>query len=191
MRGILKLFDCPTCSPDGVSIIGDSYSPPHGNSFFNFHALFVRYACPKSLVGSLSVCPSILCYNKWLCCWWENSMKIIFQGRAFSAWEETCQVLFSFPCVYLINAIKKCCRAVDGWTSTMEEILPISLFFLLRFSRTEQWGADTVWQPDLYSGQTVYYIKKVMGFCKCTCPTFLKKKKKKTSWSLPPRVSVR
>lgn len=28
-------------------------------------------------------------------------------------------------------------------------------------------------QPDLYSGQTVHYIKKEMGICKCTFPPFL------------------
>lgn len=28
-------------------------------------------------------------------------------------------------------------------------------------------------QPDLYSGQALYYIKKVMGICKSTCLTFL------------------
>lgn len=43
----------------------------------------------------------------------------------------------------------------------------------LSASRTEQRAADTVPQPDLYSGQAVYYIKKVMGLCKSTCPTFL------------------
>ncbi|TNN42401.1 hypothetical protein EYF80_047414 [Liparis tanakae] len=34
-------------------------------------------------------------------------------------------------------------------------------------------GADTVLQPDLYSGQDVYYIKTGTGLCKSTCPTFL------------------
>lgn len=41
--------------------------------------------------------------------------------------------------------------------------------------RTERRGADTVPQPDLYSGQAVYYIKKALGLCKSTCPTFLPK----------------
>lgn len=78
-----------------------------------------------------------------------------------------------------INAIKNVAssfRSVDEPTfpevhhGTDTPHLPV---LPLRLSRTEQRGADTVPQPDLYSGQAVYYIKKVMGLCKSTCPTFL------------------
>lgn len=84
-----------------------------------------------------------------------------------------------FPHLRPINAIKNVAssvRSVDGPSfpevhhgrdTPRLPVLPLCL------SRTEQLGTDTVPQPDLYSGQAVYYIKKVMGLCKSTCPTFL------------------
>ncbi len=74
---------------------------------------------------------------------------------------------------------QKCCHfcSLCRWTNFSRSppwkrysrlpVLPLCL------SRTEQWGVDIVPQPDLYSGQAVYYIKKVMGLCKSTCSTFL------------------
>lgn len=106
-------------------------------------------------------------------------MKIIFQGHACAAQGAARQVLFSFLRLRPINAIKNVAssvRSLDGPTfpevhhGTDTPHLPI---LPLCLSRTEQRGADTVPQPDLYSGQAVYYIKKVMGLCKSTCPTFL------------------
>lgn len=105
-------------------------------------------------------------------------MKIIFQGHAFAAQGTTCQVLFSYSCLCPINAIKNVATSVDGPTfaevhhRTDMPCLPVLAFCLWR---TEQRGADNVLQPDLYSGQAVYYIKKVLGLCKSTCPTFLPK----------------
>lgn len=109
---------------------------------------------------------------------YSSDMKVIFQGHAFAAEGGTCQVLFSYSCLRPINAIKNVASSVDGPTfpevhhRTDTPRLPVLAF---RLSRTERRGADTVPQPDLYSGQAVYYIKKALGLCKSTCPTFLPK----------------
>lgn len=87
-------------------------------------------------------------------------------------------MLFSFAHLRPINAIKNVANSVSSVDRpTFPEVhqgrdTPHLLVLPLRLSRTEQRAADTVPQPDLYSGQAVYYIKKVMGLCKSTCPTF-------------------
>lgn len=69
---------------------------------------------------------------------------------------------------------QKCCQFCR-WTKFSKSPPQKSLFLpalVFRLSRMERRGADTVPQPDLYSGQAVYYIKKVLGLCKSTCFTF-------------------
>lgn len=77
-----------------------------------------------------------------------------------------------FPLSASNQCYQKCCQFGSQLfqKSTVEDCFSV---LSLRLSRTERRGADTVLQPDLYSGQDVYYIKKVMGLCKSTCPTFL------------------
>lgn len=70
----------------------------------------------------------------------------------------------------LLSAPNQCyqkCRPLCGWTN-FSKCPPTNRYCCLSvlvfcLSRTEQRGADTVLQPDLYSGQAVYYIKKVLG----------------------------
>lgn len=107
-------------------------------------------------------------------------MKIIFRGHAFAVQgaplPSAIQLLVSVPKSMLSKKQKKCGQ-VCRWTPAFPEIhhradvpcLPV----LAPPSRTERRGADAVLQPDLYSGHAVCYIKKVLGLCKSTCPTFL------------------
>lgn len=72
------------------------------------------------------------------------------------------QLLLSAP----NQCYQKCCL-LCGWTN-FSKCSPTNRYCCLSvlvfcLSRTEQRGADTVLQPDLYSGQAVYYIKKVLG----------------------------
>lgn len=102
----------------------------------------------------------------------------IFQGHAPAAWVATvCAKCYSVSPVCTQSMLSEMFPSLRSWTkfssSSPRKRYSRLLFLLLRSSRTEQRGADTAPQPDLYSGQAVHYIKQETGFCKSTCPTFL------------------
>lgn len=92
-------------------------------------------------------------------------MEIISEGHAFAAQGASYQVRFSFSCLHPINAIKNVACCVDGPTfpNIHQQTDTVVYLSLSSASQGQNRGADTVLQPDLYSGQAVYYIKKVLG----------------------------
>lgn len=91
-------------------------------------------------------------------------MKIISQGHAFTAQGASYQVLFSYPCLHPINAIKNvaCCVDAPTFPNVHQQTDTVDYLSLSFASQGQNRRADTVLQPDLYSGQAVYYIKKVL-----------------------------
>lgn len=118
--------------------------------------------------------------------WQENNISRTCFCSPRSFLPSAIQLLLSAP-----NQCYQKCRPLSGWTN-FSKCPPTNRYCCLSvlvfcLSRTEQRGADTVLQPDLYSGQAVYYIKKVLGPLEIYLPHF----SSQTSGSLPLQASFR
>lgn len=120
-----------------------------------------------------SICTSSSC--------WEMCLNIIFQGHAFTGPRKLLAKHDSVSLVCVQSMQSKTLPVLfalwgrSHFSQKSTTVVTLSVFSPppLPLSRAEGRGADTVLQPDLYSGQDVYYIKTRTGLCKSTCPTFL------------------